>query len=172
MKMITQPLILVVSVAAALALGACNKADDSASTSGMPPSAMTAPSSTAAPAPMPSATAPAGAATAGAVSVTSVDIGTSVDSTNHVTAAGSSFAPKDDIYASVITNGSGSAKLDARWTFQDGQVVNEDSKTIEASGQQATAFKINKPSGFPPGNYKVEISLNGNMVSSKDFSVK
>lgn len=172
MKMSTRPLVLVVAVAAALALGACNKTNDSASTSGTPPSAMTAPASTAAPAPMPPAMAPAGTATAGAVSVTSVDVGTSVDATNRVTTAGSSFAPKDDIYASVITDGNGSAKLDARWTFQDGQVVNEDSKTIEASGQQATAFKISKPSGFPPGNYKVEISLNGNVVSSKDFSVK
>jgi len=172
MKMITQPLVLVVSVAAALALGACNKTNDSVSTSGTPSSATTAPPSTAAPAPMPPAMAPAGAATAGAVSVTSVDVGTSVDAANRVTAAGSSFAPKDDIYASVVTNGSGQAKLDARWTFQDGQVVNEDSKTIDASGEQATTFKINKPGGFPPGNYKVEISLNGNMVSSKDFSVK
>jgi hypothetical protein len=172
MKMITQPLILVVSVAAALALSACNKTNDSVSTSGTPPSATTAPSSTAAPAPMPPAMAPAGAATAGVVSVTSVDVGTSVDSTNRVTSASSSFAPKDDIYASVVTNGSGQAKLDARWTFQDGQVVNEDSKTIDASGEQATSFKINKPGGFPPGDYKVEISLNGNMVSSKDFSVK
>ena len=173
MKMITQPLILVVSVAAALALGACNKTNDSVSTSGTPSSAMTAaPASTVAPTAMPPAMAPAGAATAGAVSVTSVDVGTSVDATNRVTAASSSFAPKDDIYASVVTNGNGQAKLDARWTFQDGQVVNEDSKTIDASGEQATVFKINKPSGFPPGNYKVEISLNGNMVSSKDFSVK
>jgi len=172
MKMITQPLVLVVSVAAALALGACNKTNDSVSTSGTPSSATTAPPSTAAPAPMPPAMAPAGAATAGAVSVTSVDVGTSVDAANRVTAAGSSFAPKDDIYASVVTNGSGQAKLDARWTFQDGQVVNEDSKTIDASGEQAITFKINKPGGFPPGNYKVEISLNGNMVSSKDFSVK
>ena len=172
MKMITQPLILVVSVAAALALSACNKADDSASTSGTPPSAMTAASSTIAPTPMPPAMAPAGTATASAVSVTSVDVGTSVDSTNRVSTAGSSFAPKDDIYASVVTTGSGQAKLDARWTFQDGQVVNEDSKTIDATGEQATTFKINKPGGFPPGDYKVEISLNGNMVSSKDFSVK
>lgn len=173
MKMITQPLILVVSVAAALALGACNKTNDSVSTTGTPSSAMTAaPASTVAPTAMPPAMAPAGAATAGAVSVTSVDVGTSVDATNRVTAASSSFAPKDDIYASVVTNGNGQAKLDARWTFQDGQVVNEDSKTIDATGEQATTFKINKPGGFPPGDYKVEISLNGNMVSSKDFSVK
>lgn len=169
MKMISQPLILVVAVSAALALSACNKTNDSTSTTGTPPSAMTAPSSTVAPAPMPPAMGSAN--TAGAVSVTSVDVGTSVDSSNHVTAAGSSFAPKDDIYASVITNGSGPAKLDARWTFQDGQVVNADSKSIEASGQQATTFKISKPSGFPTGSYKVEISLNGSVVSSKDFSV-
>ena len=169
MKMITQPLILVVSVAAALALSACNKTNDADSTSSMPPSAMSAPSTASAPPAM----APTQADTSAAVSVTSVEVGKSVDSSsNRVTGAGSSFAPKDDIYASVVTNGSGPAKLDARWTFQDGQVVHEDSKTINASGEQATSFKIDKADGFPAGNYKVEISLNGSMVSSKDFSVQ
>ncbi len=169
-KTITQPLILAVSVVAALALSACNKADDSASTSGMPPSAMTAapPMTPAAP----STSMGMGNTNASAITVSSVELGSSVDANNHIANAGSSFAPKDSIYAAVMTSGSGTAKLDARWTFQDGQVVHEDSKTLDTSGDHATTFMISKPTGFPPGNYKVEISLNGNVASSKDFSVK
>jgi outer membrane usher protein FimD/PapC len=59
-----------------------------------------------------------------------------------------------------------------KWTYQDGQVVHEDSKTLNATGPETTAFMISKPGGFPAGNYKVDISLNGNQVASKDFSVK
>ncbi len=170
MKMITRPLVFAVSMVAALALSACNKTDESASAPGTPPPAMSATPPAATPPPM-MTPAPAGDASA-AVSVTSVDLGSSVDASNHIAAAGNSFAPKDSIYAAVMTSGRGSAKLDARWTYQDGQVVHEDSKTVDASGEQATTFMISNPTGFPVGSYKLEISLNGNMVSSKDFAVK
>jgi hypothetical protein len=106
------------------------------------------------------------------VTFNSVELGSTVDASNKVVASGTSFAPKDTIYASVETNGSGNATLAAKWSYQDGQVVHEDSKTLDAAGPQTTAFMISKPSGFPAGNYKVEISLNGSQVASKDFSVK
>jgi hypothetical protein len=102
----------------------------------------------------------------------SVELGSTVDASNKVVASGTSFAPKDTIYASVDTSGSGNATLAAKWSYQDGQVVHEDSKTLDTAGPQTTAFMISKPSGFPAGNYKVEISLNGSQVASKDFSVK
>ena len=89
-----------------------------------------------------------------------------------MTTATTAFTPKDTIYASVATTGSGNATLDARWTYQDGQTVKEDSKSIAAPGPADTAFSISKPDGWPAGNYKVEITLNGTPVASKDFSVK
>ncbi|MGB3463198.1 hypothetical protein [Rhodanobacter lindaniclasticus] len=160
MKMISRPLILAVSLAAALALTACGKKDESASeVPATPPPAATAPT-TMAPAP------------AAMVAFTSVELGSTVDASNKIVAAGTSFAPKDTIYASVDTSGSGNATLSAKWTYQDGQTVHEDSKTLDATGPETTAFMISKPDGFPVGNYKVDISLNGTQVASKDFSVK
>jgi hypothetical protein len=50
--------------------------------------------------------------------------------------------------------------------------VKEDTATISATGAAATEFHISKPDGWPAGNYKVEISLNGAAAASKDFSVK
>ena len=46
------------------------------------------------------------------------------------------------------------------------------SQTIAPSGPAVTTFHISKPDGWPTGNYKVEISLNGTAVSSKDFTVQ
>src|SRR3546814_5702457 len=94
-----------------------------------------------------------------------------------VGAPSTTFAPSDTIYASVSTNTSDPAAsvpgtLKATWTFEDGQVVNEESKSVNLTGAGNTEFHIAKPDGFPAGSYKVEISLDGNVVQSKDFSVK
>lgn len=165
MKMTRQPLILAASLAAVLALSACGKKDESAPST--PPPAATAP------APAPAATAPMAMNNApAAVTFSSVELGSTVDASNKILASSTSFAPTDTIYASVDTSGSGNATLAAKWTYQDGQTVHEDSKTLNAMGPETTAFMISKPGGFAAGNYKVEVSLNGSQVASKDFTVK
>ena len=160
-----------IAIAAALlgslALVGCKKQQDEAAVT--PPPASTEPT----PAPAPVET-PAPAAT---VSVTSVDLGNAVGADMKVAASATTFAPKDTIHASVATSSSDPAapatgKLAAKWTFQDGQVVNEESKDFNFTGPGVTNFEISKPDGFPVGKYKVEISLDGNVVQSKDFEVK
>lgn len=167
-----QPLILAVALTSALALSACGKKDESASPiPGTPPPSATAPTTTPAPAST-AGMAPAGSTTTAAVTLNTVELGSTVDANNKILASGTSFAPKDTIYASVDTSGNGAATVSAKWTYQDGQTVHEDSKTINAMGPETTAFMISKPGGLPTGNYKVDIALNGNQVASKDFSVK
>ena len=173
MKIQRQHLAYAVSLAAVLALSACNKTQDTTTTPAptpTPPPAMSAP----APAPAPAATTAMSSSMtpSGLVSVSSVDVGNSIDADSKVTTAGSTFNPKDTIYASVATSGSGSATLEAKWTYQDGQTVKDDTKTINPTGPAQTEFHIMKPNGWPTGNYKVAISLNGTQASSKDFSVK
>ncbi len=168
MKMTSKPLILAASLAAVLALSACGKKEESTSPTPSPP-----PPGATAMAPAPAATAAtATSVEAAPVSFSALELGSAVDANNRVLNSGTSFAPKDTIYASVETGGSGSATLAAKWSYQDGTVVHEDSKVLDAKGSQTTAFMISKPSGFAAGNYKVEISLNGNEVANKDFSVK
>lgn len=172
MKLNRPPLILALSLSAALALAGCGKSgNDAASTAPAAPS----PSATViAPAPQAPANGslPSGDMSS-TVMVANVVLGSKVDAaTSKVTASGDSFAPKDAIYASVDTSGNGNGTLSAKWSYQDGQVVHQDSKSITSSGPQTTAFMISKPSGFPAGNYKVDISLDGKQVTSKDFSVK
>ncbi|GLQ47453.1 hypothetical protein GCM10007862_25040 [Dyella lipolytica] len=162
MKISRKPVIFAVSLAAALALGACGKKEEA---SAPPPAPAPAPAATQ-PAPTPAPAAPA------AVSVTSVDLGSAVDADQKITTATTSFTPKDTIYASIATGGAGTAAFGVKWSYQDGQTVKEDTKTINPTGPANTEFHISKPSGWPTGNYKVDISLNGQSVASKDFSVK
>jgi hypothetical protein len=130
------------------------------------------------PPPAPRATAPPAAPitpppAAPAVTVTTVELGNQIGSDKRVTQQMTSFAPKDTIYATVVTNGSApSATLTAKWTYQDGQVVHESTKTIAPTGPAATEFQISKPDGWPAGTYKVEVSLNGRSTETKEFEVK
>jgi len=160
----SQQVSLIVALAGALALSACGKKEEPA-----PP-----PPPAAAPAPAPAPAAPPPAPAAAPVTVASVDLGSAVDaSTQKVTTPTTAFGSKDTIYAAVSTTGTASsAKLTAKWTYQDGQTVNESSQTIVPTGAAVTAFHISKPDGWPAGNYKVEVSLDDKSAATKDFSVK
>ena len=152
-------LAIAAALLATVALAGCKKKDDMATTTPPP---------TTEPAPAPTMPEPAPAATPATVS--SVDLGNAVGADNKVTTASTSFAKADTIHASVATDGAG-GKLNAKWTYQDGQTVDSQDKDV-AAGPQVSDFSISKPDGWPAGKYKVEISLDGNVVQSRDFEVK
>ena len=117
-------------------------------------------------------TATAATTPAQAVHVTGIQLGRAIGPDGRVAAETDEFKPNDTIYASVATDGAAqSATLSARWTYQDGQVVDTASRAIAPTGPAATEFHISKPGGFPKGNYKVEIMLDGATTQTKDFKV-
>jgi hypothetical protein len=107
------------------------------------------------------------------VTVTDIDVGRSVTADKTIAEKTDSFRPADTFYVSVKTDGSGpSATLTARWTYQDGQVVDESKQDIASSGIAAvTEFHLSKPDGWPAGGYKVEVLLNGTSAGTRDFKV-
>ena len=107
------------------------------------------------------------------VSVSHIEIGRAVDADKRVTDQTRDFKPNETIYASVLTNGNApNTEIKVRWTFQDGQVVDESSQSIAPQGAAATEFHISKPDGWPAGTYKVEVFVNGNPAGSEQFEVK
>ena len=107
------------------------------------------------------------------VSVTDVKLGRALGADKRLTDETDKFRPADVIYAVVETQGTApNTALQARWTYQDGQVVDEASRTISAGGEDVTEFHVSKPSGWPKGKYTVQILLNGAPIESKDFEVK
>ncbi len=107
-----------------------------------------------------------------AVQVNSVDVGRSVGADMRVTGSGTEFASRDTIYASVATSGTGPATLVARWSFEDGQVVDSTSRSISPMSDAVTEFHITKPSAWPKGKYRVEVMLNGQVAGSQEFTIK
>jgi len=124
-----------------------------------------------APAPPAEAAAPAPAPPAFAVQ--GIDVGKSIGADKKVTAPATTFGRRDTIYVSVATEGAAPSKtISAKWTFQGGQVVKEQSEAIAPTGPAATEFHISKPKPWPVGKYKVEIAVDGAAAGSKEFEVK
>jgi hypothetical protein len=125
------------------------------------------------PPPPPEAAAPAPAPAPPAFAVQGIELGKSIGADKKVTAPSTSFGRRDTIYASVATEGAAPSKtVSAKWTFQDGQVVKEQSESIAPTGPAATEFHISKKGPWPVGKYKVEVSVDGASAGSKDFEIK
>jgi hypothetical protein len=105
--------------------------------------------------------------------IAEVDLGKGLQSDKTIRDETDDFAQRDTIYASVRTTGSAdNARITARWTFQDGQVVDERSETVSPTGESFTTFFIAQPGGLPKGNYTLSVLLNGAEVQKKEFEVK
>jgi len=141
--------ILVVS----LSLVACQRSE-------APAVAPPAPVATPAPAPAP-------------FRVSGIELGNAIGADKRVSAPSSSFATTDTIYASIATDGaSPSVTLVARWTYQDGQLVNEETQAIAPTGAAVTEFHIAKPDGWPVGSYQLEVIANGTSAGTRAFQVQ
>lgn len=107
------------------------------------------------------------------VKVTEVNVGRAIGADRRITDDTDDFAPTDVVYVSIVTDGSApSAMLTTRWTFEDGQLVDESTQTIQPSGTAVTEFHISKPDGLPKGTYRVQVLLDGREVESEEFEVK
>lgn len=156
----------------AMVLSGCRSRDETASPipATPPPSATAAlPSAVGA---VPSAMALSSPASGLSFSAVELELGLTADANHRIRIAVSNFAPTDTIHAAVETMGSGEAMLSVAWTYQDGSVVQQESRSIKATGPRTTEFTLVKPGGLTAGDYTLKISMNGNPVDRKDFSVR
>ncbi|MGH7658477.1 MAG: hypothetical protein ACREL6_09595 [Gemmatimonadales bacterium] len=106
------------------------------------------------------------------VSVTDIAMGEALNADRSVVSEMDEFGPNDTIYLSVKTEGTGSAVLATTWRFEDGQVVSEDSRNINPTGDAVTEFHITKETPWPAGEYTVAVLLNGDPVGNAEYEVK
>lgn len=134
---------------------ACSKKDDAVvvDTAAMMPPAMPAPT---------------------ALSVSSIETGEGLNADMTLRDGTDDFGVRDTIYVLVKTEGSATgSKLAAKWTFQDGQTVEESSQDISPAGGSVNhEFHMQKATPWPAGKYKVKIMLDGVSAGTKDFEIK
>ncbi len=106
-----------------------------------------------------------------ALKVDGVETGKGLNADKTIKDDAHDFGVRDTIYASVKTEGTGTGKLGAKWTM-GGKTVNETTQDISTTGDANHEFHITKKTPWPKGDYKVDITLDGAVVGSKDFSIK
>jgi hypothetical protein len=111
--------------------------------------------------------------TTSSIQVSRIDLGRELASDRRVITWSTSFKPADTVYAAVVLAAPVPAgQMTARWTSADGQVVYEETQTVVPSEVEAvTQFHMVKPAGLPPGAYKLEVLVDGQVVNSKDFTI-
>ena len=109
--------------------------------------------------------------------VTTIETGKTIGADKRIMDTTSTFAPRDTMYVAVVTsNASGGNTLKTVVTFQDGQVVDSSSQTVAApmtaGGTSVTEFHLVKASGWPTGDYTVEVWLDGQTAGTRRLTVK
>jgi hypothetical protein len=103
--------------------------------------------------------------------IDTIQLGRSLNPDNSVANHTTSFKADDtSIYVSVLTPAAGSGTIRVRWTYA-GRVVSEPTKEVSYNGPAATEFHIVDSAGFPAGDYKVEVFLNGAPAGERTFRV-
>jgi hypothetical protein len=103
------------------------------------------------------------------LSVSTIQLGRSLNADQTVANHTTVFAPNDTVYVSVHTTGVGSGTLSVRWSYA-GRVVGEPKKELKSRG--ATEFHLQNAGGFPLGEYSVEVFLDGVSGGTRTFRVE
>jgi hypothetical protein len=100
--------------------------------------------------------------------VTSIQLGRSLNADDTVASHTTTFAPGDTVYVSVIIDGTSSGVIGVRWMYGE-RVLGEPTKQVRGAG--ATEFHLQSTGGFPPGDYTVEVFLDGQSAGTRSFRV-
>jgi hypothetical protein len=104
--------------------------------------------------------------------VIDIALGRAIGGDKRVTAPAGAFAASDTIYTSVVTEGQASrATLSARW-MHEGAVLEETEQRIAPTGTVVSEFHVFNPAGWTPGQYRVEILIDGRVVGDRTFRVE
>ena len=149
---------LIVALAGTVALAGCKKKEEAV----------------VAPAPVVTEPAPAPVEAPAPVSATSITVGNTAAADKSV-AAVSTYGVKDKIIVSVKTDAAtpANAAIDAKLTYQDGQVAGQQTATVVAEDAGTTNVTFANTNPWPAGQYTIVVTLNGQPVGlAQDIEVK
>ena len=149
---------LIVALAGTVALAGCKKKEEAV----------------VAPAPVVTEPAPAPVEAPAPVSASSITVGNAAAADKSV-AAVSTYGVKDKIIVSVKTDAAtpANAAIDAKLTYQDGQVAGQQTANVKAEDAGTTNIEFTKATDWPTGKYTIVVTLNGQPVGlAQDIEVK
>jgi hypothetical protein len=103
--------------------------------------------------------------------VTSIQLGRSLNADNTVAGHTTTFETGDTVYLSVATSGTGSGSIEVHWKYAS-RVLDRPKKQVTARGGAVTEFHLQSTEGLWPGDYTVEVSLDGQPAGTRTFRVQ
>ena len=99
-----------------------------------------------------------------------IQLGRSLNEDKSVASQATTFKPNETVYVSVLTKARGDGTVAAKW-YLGTQLLSEREKQVSFSGAGATEFNLQSASGFPEGDYSVELFIDGASVGRRNFNV-
>ena len=106
----------------------------------------------------------------GPLELANIQIGRSLNPDRSIASITTLFKPGETVYVAVQTKAAGKGTISVKWMYQ-GRVIDEPSKQVDYSGPSSTDFQLTNRGGFPPGDYSVEIFIDGQSVGTRAFKV-
>jgi hypothetical protein len=110
------------------------------------------------------------AACSGPLALANIQVGRSLNQDRSVASITTLFKPSETIYVAVQTSAAGKGVISVKWKFGT-QVIDEPSKKVDYDGPASTEFHLQNSGGFPPGDYSVDVFIDGVQVGTRAFKV-
>jgi hypothetical protein len=111
-----------------------------------------------------------GAACSEPLKVETIQLGRALNADQSVSQPTTTFKPNETIYVSALNASRGEGVVEVRW-FYRGQLLREAEKRVSFQGAGATEFNLQSAGNFPPGDYSVEVLVDGQSVGRRNFTV-
>jgi hypothetical protein len=102
--------------------------------------------------------------------VETLQLGRSLNADNSVADPTTTFKPNETIYVSALNAERGDGTIRVKWYYGT-QLLSDREKQVSFKGAGATEFNLQAAGNFPPGDYSVEVEVNGASVGKRNFSI-
>lgn len=106
----------------------------------------------------------------GPLTLANIQVGRSLNQDRSISSITTLFKPNETVYVAVQTSAAGKGVVSVKWKFGN-QVIDEPSKTVDFDGPASTEFHMQNSGGFPPGDYSVDVFIDGVQVGTRAFKV-
>lgn len=111
-----------------------------------------------------------GAACSQPLQVETLQLGRRLNADNSVAEPTTTFKPNETIYVSALNASRGEGTIRVRWYYGT-QLLSDREKRVSFKGAGATEFNMQSAGNFPPGDYSVEVEVDGRAVGKRNFNV-
>jgi hypothetical protein len=109
-------------------------------------------------------------ACSGPLQLANIQVGRSLNQDRSISSITTLFKPNETIYVSVQTAAAGKGTVSVKWKYGT-RLIDEPSKQVDYDGPASTEFHMQNSGGFPPGDYSVDVFIDGVQVGTRAFKV-